>query len=158
MIISIQDQYECDKASQLHYEFLLNRCSPKHFLPVLSGWVSVLDKVWQISFSSNQISLNLVISNSCLFYYFLVFKPEKDSKELGTHIFPAPKQADSKKSCWITFLGAHGHCEKHKDKYSLYNTPDLEDMNAHSSKKACLSRQDWWQVSFGIFCLFMHYH
>ena len=34
--IDVKDQNECDKASQLHYEFLLNRCSPKHFLPVMS--------------------------------------------------------------------------------------------------------------------------
>lgn len=34
--IDVKDQYECDKAAQLHYEFLLNRCQPKHYLPVLS--------------------------------------------------------------------------------------------------------------------------
>ena len=27
---------ECDRAAQLHYEFLLHRCKPKHYLPVLS--------------------------------------------------------------------------------------------------------------------------
>ena len=36
--IDVKDQYECDKAAQLHYEFLLNRCSPKHYLPVISGF------------------------------------------------------------------------------------------------------------------------
>merc|ERR1719167_852652 len=34
--IEVDNQYECDKAAHLHYEFLLNRCSPKHYLPVLS--------------------------------------------------------------------------------------------------------------------------
>ena len=34
--IDVKDQYECDKASHLHYEFLLHRCQPKHYLPVLS--------------------------------------------------------------------------------------------------------------------------
>ena len=34
--IDVRDQAECDKASHLHYEFLINRCSPKHYLPVLS--------------------------------------------------------------------------------------------------------------------------
>merc|ERR1711894_838497 len=34
--LDVKDQYECDKASHLHYEFLLHRCKPKHYLPVLS--------------------------------------------------------------------------------------------------------------------------
>ena len=34
--IDVKDQYECDKASHLHYEFLHHRCKPKHYLPVLS--------------------------------------------------------------------------------------------------------------------------
>lgn len=34
--LDVKDQYECDKASHLHYEFLLHRCQPKHYLPVLS--------------------------------------------------------------------------------------------------------------------------
>merc|ERR1712215_19700 len=71
--IDVKDQAECDKASHLHYEFLLNRCSPKHYLPVLS-----------------------------------VYRPDKDAKELGAHVYPkvAPTGANA---CWITFLGAHGH-------------------------------------------------
>ena len=34
--IDVADQAECDKAAHLHYEFLINRCSPKHYLPVMS--------------------------------------------------------------------------------------------------------------------------
>ena len=34
--IRVKDAGECDKAAHLHYEFLLNRCSPKHHLPVVS--------------------------------------------------------------------------------------------------------------------------
>ena len=34
--LEVRDQYECDSAAHLHYEFLLNRCQPKHYLPVLS--------------------------------------------------------------------------------------------------------------------------
>ena len=34
--IDVKDQSECDKASHLHYEFLINRCSPKHYLPVMA--------------------------------------------------------------------------------------------------------------------------
>lgn len=34
--IEVRDQYECDKAAHLHYEFLLHRCQPKHYLPILS--------------------------------------------------------------------------------------------------------------------------
>ena len=34
--IDVKDQAECDKASHLHYEFLINRCSPKHYLPVMA--------------------------------------------------------------------------------------------------------------------------
>ena len=32
----MKDQAECDKAAHLHYEFLINRCSPAHYLPVMS--------------------------------------------------------------------------------------------------------------------------
>jgi hypothetical protein len=34
--IDVLSPGECDRAAQLHYEFLLNRCKPKHYLPVLS--------------------------------------------------------------------------------------------------------------------------
>ena len=51
----MKDAYECDRAAKTHYEFLLNRCSPKHYLPVMS-----------------------------------VFRPNKQAKELTTHIYPKP--------------------------------------------------------------------
>jgi len=102
--IDVKDQYECDKAAHLHYEFLLNRCSPKHYLPVLS-----------------------------------VYRHSAASKELGTHVYPKSK-ADGDKSCWITFLGAHGHCEAHNNEFPLYNTADKEG----SSKEACLAKAKWW--------------
>lgn len=34
--VEVHDVYECDRRAKLHYEFLLNRCSPKHYLPVMS--------------------------------------------------------------------------------------------------------------------------
>ena len=34
--IEVRDQYECDDAAYMHYEFLIQRCQPKHYLPVLS--------------------------------------------------------------------------------------------------------------------------
>merc|ERR1712212_383183 len=103
--IEVNNQYECDKASHLHYEFLLNRCSPKHHLPVLS-----------------------------------VYRPNKDAKELGTHVYPKVPSSGAN-ACWITFLGAHGHCEKHSQKYDLYNTADESHAN---SKEDCLARAKWW--------------
>jgi len=103
--IEVNNQYECDKASHLHYEFLLNRCSPKHYLPVLS-----------------------------------VYRPNKDAKELGTHVYPKVPSSGAN-ACWITFLGAHGHCEKHSQKYDLYNTADESHAN---SKEDCLARAKWW--------------
>jgi len=106
--INVKDQPECDKASQLHYEFLLNRCSPKHYLPVLS-----------------------------------VFRPNAEAKELGTHVYPKVSSHGTN-ACWVTFLGAHGHCEAFSNKYDLYNTPDNEDPSASESKEACLSRAQWW--------------
>jgi len=103
--IEVDNQYECDKAAHLHYEFLLNRCSPKHYLPVLS-----------------------------------VYRPNKEAKELGTHVYPkVPSSGEN--ACWITFLGAHGHCEKHSQKYDLYNTADESHAN---SKSECLARAKWW--------------
>ena len=53
--IDVKDAYECDRKAKAHYEFLLNRCSPKHYLPVMS-----------------------------------VFRPNKQAKELTTHIYPKP--------------------------------------------------------------------
>jgi len=104
--IDVKDQYECDKASHLHYEFLINRCSPKHYLPVLS-----------------------------------VFRPSADSKDLGTHVYPKVEAVGDNK-CWITFLGAHGHCERHSTEYDLYNTADNDGGSV--SKEACMARADWW--------------
>merc|ERR1712215_406064 len=83
----------------------LNRCSPKHYLPVLS-----------------------------------VYRPDKDAKELGTHVYPKVPSSGAN-ACWITFLGAHGHCEKHSQKYDLYNTADESHAN---SKEDCLARAKWW--------------
>ncbi len=34
--VDVKDQYECDRRAQRHYEFLLKRCSPRHYLPVVS--------------------------------------------------------------------------------------------------------------------------
>ena len=89
--IDVKDQYECDKAAHLHYEFLLNRCKPEHHLPVLS-----------------------------------IYRPNGKDSELATHIYPRPSipQPNQPNRCWITFLGPHGHCERRKDKYPLYNTDD----------------------------------
>ena len=70
--IEVKDQYECDDAAHMHYEFLLHRCQPKHYLPVLS-----------------------------------VFRPDENSDELDTHIYPKPNipQPGEYNRCWITFLG-----------------------------------------------------
>merc|ERR1739838_1127676 len=87
--IDVKDQAECDKASHLHYEFLINRCSPKHYLPVMA-----------------------------------VFRPSNKEESLGTHFYPKIQTAGKQNTCWITFLGAHGHCEAHNDKFDLYNTDD----------------------------------
>merc|ERR1712212_1215746 len=102
--IDVKDQYECDKAAHLHYEFLLNSSSPKHYLPVLS-----------------------------------IYRHSAASKELGTHVYPKLKSGGDK-SCWITFLGAHGHCEAHNNEFPLYNTADKEG----STKEACLVKAKWW--------------
>jgi len=106
--IDVKDQAECDKAAHLHYEFLLNRCQPKHYLPVLA-----------------------------------VFRGSSSDKELTSHIYPKV-DAHGTNACWITFLGAHGHCEAHSNKYDLYNTPDNEEPSSHQSKDACLDRAQWW--------------
>ena len=110
--IDVKDQAECDKASHLHYEFLINRCSPKHYLPVLS-----------------------------------VFRPTPQATELGSHVYPQTKDSGSQNSCWITFLGAHGHCEAHNDKFDLYNSDDTAEgygLGSGSSQEKCLARADWW--------------
>ncbi len=44
--IDVRDAYECDKAAHLHYEFLLHRCQPKHYLPVLSVYRLVVALLW----------------------------------------------------------------------------------------------------------------
>merc|ERR1711970_430781 len=109
--IDVKDQAECDKASHLHYEFLINRCSPKHYLPVLS-----------------------------------IFRPSEEEKECGTHVYPKVNQ-NQQNQCWITFLGAHGHCEAHNEKFPLYNTDDTpEGYSAGSGQNqaACLARAQWW--------------
>merc|ERR1711970_1221426 len=109
--IDVKDQAECDKASHLHYEFLINRCSPKHYLPVMA-----------------------------------VFRPSEEEKECGTHVYPKVNQ-NQQNQCWITFLGAHGHCEAHNEKFPLYNTDDTpEGYSAGSGQNqaACLARAQWW--------------
>jgi len=110
--IDVADQAECDKAAHLHYEFLINRCSPKHYLPVMS-----------------------------------VFRPDVKSKTLGTHFYPKMEVKQGTFSCWITFLGAHGHCEAHSSKYDLYNSDDSPEgysQGSGASAEACLARAEWW--------------
>ena len=110
--IDVADQAECDKAAHLHYEFLINRCSPKHYLPVMS-----------------------------------VFRPFAGAKQLGTHFYPKMQVDTGKNSCWITFLGAHGHCEANSRKYDLYNTDDTPEgysLGSGSSAEKCLNRAEWW--------------
>ncbi len=49
----------------------------------------------------------------------------------------------------MTFLGAHGQCEAHVDKYSLYNsddTPDGYKKGAGTSRGICLSRAANWRT------------
>merc|ERR1711974_529987 len=102
--IDVKDQAECDKASHLHYEFLINRCSPKHYLPVMA-----------------------------------VFRPSNKEESLGTHFYPKIQTAGKQNTCWITFLGAHGHCEAHNDKFDLYNSDDTPEgyaMGAGASKES----------------------
>merc|ERR1719290_468006 len=110
--VDVKDQAECDKASHLHYEFLINRCSPKHYLPVMA-----------------------------------VFRPSNKEESLGTHFYPKIKTAGKQNTCWITFLGAHGHCEAHNDKFDLYNTDDTPEgyaAGAGNSKENCLARAQSW--------------
>jgi len=110
--IDVKDQAECDKASHLHYEFLINRCSPKHYLPVMA-----------------------------------VFRPSNKEESLGTHFYPKIQTAGKQNTCWITFLGAHGHCEAHNDKFDLYNTDDTPEgysMGAGDSKEKCIGRAESW--------------
>merc|ERR1711963_193327 len=50
-------------------------------------------------------------------------------------------------TCWITFLGAHGHCEAHSTKFELYNsddTPEGYSGGSGQSAEKCLARADWW--------------
>ena len=70
-----------------------------------------------------------------------VFRPSERSLELGTHIYPKAQVFEENK-CWITFLGAHGHCEKHKSQFPLYNTNDGENTD---SKETCFARAKYWQ-------------
>ena len=114
--IDVANQTECDKAAHLHYEFLINRCSPKHFLPVMS-----------------------------------VFRPKEGATNLGTHFYPkqdaASFQTAKKNTCWITFLGAHGHCEANAAKFPLYNTDDTAEgyaAGSGQSAEACQKRAEWW--------------
>merc|ERR1711936_687932 len=76
-----------------------------------------------------------------------VFRPNDKSESLGTHFYPKMEVKDGKFSCWITFLGAHGHCEAHSSKYDLYNsddTPEGYSKGSGTSAEDCLSRADWW--------------
>ena len=58
-----------------------------------------------------------------------IFRPDGNAKELGTQIYPKPNipQPGSSNRCWITFLGAQGHCERRMEKYPLYNTDDTPE-------------------------------
>merc|ERR1711963_1048428 len=50
-------------------------------------------------------------------------------------------------TCWITFLGAHGHCEAHSTKFELYNsddTPEGYSGGSGQSAEKSLARADWW--------------
>merc|ERR1712215_262250 len=110
--IDVKDQSECDKASHLHYEFLINRCSPKHYLPVMS-----------------------------------CFQNSPEEKKVGCHFYPKVQNTGGGNTCWITFLGAHGHCEAHNDKFNLYNTADTAEgygQGSGGSADHCLARADWW--------------
>merc|ERR1712227_254031 len=76
-----------------------------------------------------------------------VFRGDMKSESLGTHFYPKMEVKDGKYSCWITFLGAHGHCEAHDSRYDLYNTDDTPEGYAGgsgSSAENCLARADWW--------------
>merc|ERR1711963_829097 len=45
-------------------------------------------------------------------------------------------------TCWITFLGAHGHCEAHSTKFELYNsddTPEGYSGGSGQSAEKCLA-------------------
>ena len=69
------------------------------------------------------------------------------ARALGTHVYPKIEAAGGGNTCWITFLGAHGHCEAHNDKFDLYNTDDTPEGYAKgsgASQEACLARADWW--------------
>ena len=119
--IDVKDQAECDKASHLHYEFLINRCSPKHYLPVMA-----------------------------------VFRANANDKKLGTHFYPKIQAAGGKNTCWITFLGAHGHCEAHNSKYDMYNTDDTPEgysTGSGSDADKCIARAEWWMKFCDTPCL-----
>jgi len=79
-----------------------------------------------------------------------VFRPDANSKELTTHIYPRPNipQPNHPNRCWITFLGPQGHCERRKDKYPLYNSDDTVEGYRYSgsgvSKTYCLQRARVW--------------
>jgi len=119
--IDVKDQAECDKASHLHYEFLINRCSPKHYLPVMA-----------------------------------VFRAHANDKKLGTHFYPKIQASGGKNTCWITFLGAHGHCEAHNSKYDMYNTDDTPEgysTGSGSDADKCIARAEWWMKFCDTPCL-----
>ena len=68
-------------------------------------------------------------------------------ESLGTHFYPKIQTTGKQNTCWITFLGAHGHCEAHNDKFDLYNSDDTPEgyaMGAGDSKEKCLERADSW--------------
>ena len=56
-------------------------------------------------------------------------------------------QPKNQNTCWITFLGAHGHCEAHNDKFALYNTDDTPEgysLGSGTSKEKCIARAASW--------------
>ena len=58
-------------------------------------------------------------------------------------MYPKVQTAAGQNSCWITFLGAHGHCEAHNEKFDLYNTDDTSEgygLGSGNSEEKCLAR------------------
>ena len=70
---------ECDRAAQLHYEFLLHRCKPKHYLPVLSVFRRVFNALH--IYSIEKMSIELVPRPTA---------GATAARELTSHIYPKP--------------------------------------------------------------------
>ncbi len=72
---------------------------------------------------------------------------------MTSHIYPRPNipQPGSPNRCWITFLGAHGHCEAGSGAYPLYNSDDTpgegySKAGSGASKSRCLARKASWEA------------